>query len=300
MKKNGYFQILLVLLLIVSLNGCLGESPTPPVGKCHWAGVRASTYGIATLYSSFPSPPIWVDAMYQMAAHWSKSTPTAIWLVGVVSSETTGTILQFTAPRGAYDSKIQFNPNVVNHESFLTYFDSQDIKVFLQLEPGFASVTDQITATLKKFAVHNCVAGLAIDVEWYQNAASGSASGSVTDALAQEWETLVQSYNQNYRLLLKHWDSQYFPPNYKGQIIFCCDGQNHSSKTQFLQEHRQMARFAYPNPVIYQIGYPSDQAWWGKYSDAPKNLGDMLINQTAGDQECGVIWVDFSFNQLQE
>jgi hypothetical protein len=299
MKKSSYLQILLVLLLIVSLNGCLGKSSASSADKCKWAGVRESTYGISSFYASFPSPPVWADAIYQMASRWSGAIPTAIWLVGVVSTETTGTILQFTAPEGTYDSKIQFNPKVANHEFCLTYFDIHCIKVFLQLEPGFASVTDQINAVLKKFAHHRCVAGLAIDVEWYQNAASGGTSGSVTDALAQKWETLVQSYNQDFRLLLKHWDSQYFPPNYKGRIIFCCDGQGAGSLNKFLQEHQKMADYAYPNPVVYQIGYPSDQTWWGKYSDALKTLGDALISQTPDDQDCGIVWVDFSFGQFK-
>jgi hypothetical protein len=298
MKKCFDLQILLVFLLIGSVSGCMGGSSISSGGKCKWAGVRASTYGIDAYFSSFPNPPVWADAMYKTASRWSGSTPTAIWLVGVVSSETTGTILQFAAPEGTYDSKIQFNPDAANHESSLTYFDSHGIKVFLQLEPGFASVTDQIAAVLKKFAHHRCLAGLAIDIEWYQNAASGGTSASVTDTLAQEWEKLVQSYNQNFRLLLKHWDSQYFPPNYKGRLIFCCDSQNHNSETHFLQKHQQMAASVYPNPIVYQIGYPSDQAWWGGYPDALKTLGDALINQTPDDQDCGVIWVDFSFAQF--
>jgi hypothetical protein len=299
-KKCYYLEILLGLFLISITSVCTGETSTlsPSPQKCLWAGVRASTYGIRNFCSAFPSPQIWANAMNHMSTHWAGSTPTAIWLVGMVSSETTGTILQFAAPKGAYDSKIQFDPSAADHESCLNYFDNHGIKVFLQLEPGFANVTDQITAVLKKFAHHSCVAGLAIDVEWYQNALSGGTSGSVTDKLAEEWEALVKTYNQNFRLLLKHWNPKYLPQTYRGQIIFCCDDEKNGSKTQFLKEHQEMAQFAYPNPVIYQIGYPSDEGWWGAYSDAPKALGDALINQTPDDQDCGVLWIDFSFDQF--
>jgi hypothetical protein len=311
MRPYLRFRFLVGLLLISLISGCMGGNiPPVPAGKCKWAGVRASTYGIDNFYPEldppFPSPQVWAIAINHMASHWAGSTRMAIWLVGEVDFSTTGTTLQFKAPKGVtYDPLIEFDPSVADHESCLSFFDIYGIKVFLQLEPGFASVTDQIDAVLRTFAHHPCVAGLAIDVEWYKCASSGETlayldnDNDVTGtSIAAKWEKQVQSYNSNYRLLLKHYKSKCLPQTYRGQIIFCCDDERNGTEKVFLAEHRQMAEFCYPNPIIYQIGYPSDQAWWSKYSDAPKALGDALISQTPNDQACGVLWVDFSFTTL--
>jgi hypothetical protein len=272
--------------------------PSPSPSKCKWAGVRESKYGVDEIKIGFPSPQGWANAMNHMASHWNGSAPTAIWLVGEVDFGTTGTTLQFTSPGGNYDSLIKFNPSGVDHESCLNYFDQQGIQIFLQLEPGFASITDQINAVLRKFGHHPCVAGLAIDIEWYKHAGDNGMNAYVSDALAKQWEAQVKSFNSRYWLLLKHFEERYLPPTYRGDIIFCCDDEQNGSLNSFLSEHRTMAEFCYPNPVIYQIGYPSDKSWWGRYSDPPQVLGDALINQTRDGQECGVIWVDFSLDIL--
>jgi hypothetical protein len=325
MKRFIFIPTFGILFLVIILSGCTGASPivtvspiipsatTPAVSadKCKWAGVRASTYGMdgfkAYFNDRFPLPQVWDTAMTHMASHWEGATKTAIWLVGVADSETGGTILQFAKPGalGACDSLIKFNPQGVDHEACLTYFDSHGISVFLQLEPGSASVENQIDAVLLKFKRHGCVAGLAIDVEWYKRASSDDPMAYLDTekdpdgtSIAEKWERAVKKHNPNFRLLLKHWSPNYMAQDYKGQIIFCCDGQGEDSKQKFLNEHKRMADFAYPNPVIYQIGYPRDKVWWGHYPDPPKTLGDDLIRQTRNGQECGVLWVDFSFDQL--
>jgi hypothetical protein len=291
--------------------GPTNSAPAASAAHCKWAGVRASTYGIdgfkANFNAKFPLPQVWDTAMTHMASHWTGATKTAIWLVGMVDSETGGTILQFTKPGalGAYDRLIKFNPQGVDHEACLTYFDSHGITVFLQLEPGNADVEKQIDAALLKFKHHRCVAGLAIDVEWYKRSATIDPAPYLDAdqdpngiSIAEKWERAVKKHSPDFRLLLKHWSPKYLTQNYKGQIIFCCDGQGEDSEQKFLNEHKRMAEFAYPNPIIYQIGYPSDKAWWGQYPDPPQTLGDDLIRQTRNGQDCGVLWVDFSFDQL--
>jgi hypothetical protein len=320
MKRCFFILAFGVLSSVIILSDCTGASltaavspiiPETPTVTCKWAGVRASTYGIVKFEShfgvKFPGPQTWDSAMTRMASYWDGATKTALWLVGIVDSETGGTTLQFTKPRnlGAFDNLIKFNPQGVNHEACLTYFDNHGITVFLQLEPGNASVEKQIDAVFLKFKHHPCVAGLAIDVEWYKRSSSREPAAYLDadqdpdgTSVAEKWEGMVKKHNPRFRLLLKHWSPKYLAQNYKGQIIFCCDGQGEGSEKNFLDEHKRMAEFAYPNPVIYQIGYPIDKAWWGPFPDPPKNLGDDLIRQTKNGQDCGVLWVDFSFDQL--
>jgi hypothetical protein len=88
------------------------------------------------------------------------------------------------------------------------------------------------------------------------------------------------------------------PPSYRGNIVFCCDDEQNGSLEVFLKEHKEVADKFYPNPVIYQIGYPSDKTWWGKYGDAPTVMGDALAAQSNKDQDIGIMWVDFSLNVL--
>jgi LysM repeat protein len=269
--------------------------------KPKWAGVRESVYGVEQVaHIPFPNPQGWANAMNHMASHWPGSSPTAIWLVSEVQYDTVPkgiTTLQFSSPGGNYDSLIDFNPNIIDHEAYLSFFDSQGIKIFPQIEPGYASVPDQIDAVLRKFVHHSCVQGFAIDVEFFGVASQNEKNDMVSDTLAQQWETQVKSYNSKYQLLLKHFNVTSLPPHYRNDIIFCCDSQNHADMNDFLRTHKKMADFCGSNPIIYQIGYDSDAKWWKSLSnDPPKTLGDALIAQTEPDRDYGVIWIDFTLN----
>jgi hypothetical protein len=299
-KKKIVSVFLLTVLVFSFVTTSEGTDSGPH--KVKWAGIRESAYGVKMAgINPFPDPAGWSKAMSSMASRWQGSVPSAIWLVGEVDYGTKGATLQFTSPGGTYDAKIEFNPNQykgVNHEACLSYFDTHGIKVWLQIEPGFASVPDQINAVLKKLGHHNSVLGLAIDVEWYKKASDEGDNAYVTDSEAKNWESLVKSYNNSFTLLLKHYDPKYLPPSYRGNIVFCCDDEQNGSLEVFLKEHKEVADKFYPNPVIYQIGYPSDKTWWGKYGDAPTVMGDALAAQSNKDQDIGIMWVDFSLNVL--
>ncbi len=303
--KKKFVPIVLFITLLIPLimvSESVNTNAAATTSKVKWAGVRESAYGVNEAgISPFPSPAGWAKAMNSMTSRWQGSTPAAIWLVGEVDYGTSGATLQFSSPGGTYDPKIVFDPNQykgVNHEACLNYFDTHGVKVWLQIEPGFASVTDQINAVLKKFSSHPCVLGLAIDVEWYKKASDYGDNDYVSDSMAKEWENLVKSYNKNFTLLLKHYDPVYLPPIYRGDIVFCCDDELNGSLEIFLSEHKEMADMFYPNPFIHQIGYPSDKTWWGQYDDAPKALGDALAAQAREGQDIGIMWVDFSLKVL--
>ncbi|GAG84397.1 unnamed protein product [marine sediment metagenome] len=52
----------------------------------------------------------------------------------------------------------------------------------------------------------------------------------------------------------------------------------------------------YPNPVMYQIGYPADKNWWNKLDNPPKDIGDALDEAIPNDM--GIIWVDFTLRDV--
>jgi hypothetical protein len=261
-----------------------------------WAGVRSSPYGI----SPFPSPQGWTNAMSTMASYFPGSTPTGVWLVGEIffNGTNSGQGLNFPNPGGTWDSRIQFS-STDSYESYLSYFDTHGIKVFLQFEPGYAPLDQLFQVTYNQYGDHPSVIGFGVDVEWYRSSCDGCANATVNDSTAQSWENAVESLNPNYRLFLKHYDSSNLPPTYRGDIIFIDDSEENGSYNNFLNEMINFADFFYPADVMYQIGYPSDKPWWSQLaSPIPQTIGRELSRQTQAGQDCGIVWVDFSLRDV--
>jgi hypothetical protein len=233
-----------------------------------------------------------------MAGYFSGATPIGVWLVGEIffNGENSGQGLEFPNPGGAYDSKIEFS-DTDKHEEYLSYFDSHGIKVFLQFEPGFADIEDLIDATYLQYGDHSSIIGFGIDVEWYQSECDGCENTAVSDATAQAWEEKVKEVDSNYRLFLKHYDKSFLPPGYRGDIIFIDDSEENGDYDTFKYEMGGFAEFFYPSDVMFQIGYESDKSWWKNLADpVPQTIGEALAAQT--DQNCGIVWVDFTLNDV--
>ena len=218
----------------------------------------------------------------------------AIWLVGAVNTTTGDADLEFPSPGGWY-SKITFT-SYDKHENYLNYFDSNGIKVLLQVEPGFADVRTLIDLVLNHYGSHPCVAGFGVDAEWYRNFITGRPGTHITDMDAAVWEAEIKSFNQSYRLFIKHYDKSYLCPTYRGDFIFVDDSQQFAGINEFIADMSDFAAQFYPNPVLYQIGYENDKSWWRKYDNPAVALGKRLADQTR--QACGIIWVDFTLREL--
>jgi hypothetical protein len=267
----------------------------PPSGKVQWTGVRSSRYGI----SPFPDACGWTNAMTTMSGYFPGSTPTSLWLTGEIffNGTNSGQDLNFPNPGGTWDSRIHFASSDQN-ESYLTYFDTHGIKVFLQFEPGYAPLDQLFQVTYNRYGHHPSVIGFGVDVEWYQSQCDGCANVPVPDSTAQAWENKVKSLNPNYRLFLKHYDSAQLPPSYRGNIIFVNDSEQNGSYNNFLNEMINFADTFYPADVMYQIGYPSDKPWWSTLANPiPKTMGDELARRTQ-QNHMGIIWVDFSLRDV--
>jgi len=269
------------------------ETPLPPSlqnhGNVTFAGVRSSSYGI----EPFPSPAGWEKAMRTMSDYFENSTPCAIWIVGEMSgSEDCHLFFPGDGKEYAY---ISFD-SVDRHEEFLTAFDNMGISVFLQVESANANVTTLIDLVLGRYGHHPCVIGFGVDVEWYREADNPGWGVKVDDATAQQWEARVKAHGPEYRLFLKHWDSRWMPPQYRGDIIFVDDGQEFRGLNSMVDEFTNAwANRFYPNIVFFQIGYPSDRPWWGLLTNPPKTIGDALQGRTR--QNCGIFWVDFTLRE---
>jgi hypothetical protein len=278
-----------VLALMPTL--CIGQSGGQRV---KFAGVRSSAYGI----KPFPTPEGWGKAMNTMAGYFPGSTPVGVWIAGRLNGRTTGINLEFPRPNDGVDyGPLYTFADTDKHEPFLSYFDANGIKVFLQIEPGFADVNKSMDLVLNRYKHHPSVIGFGIDIEWFNNAKTDAPNGLATDALVKGWEANVKSHNPKYRLFVKHFRKGDLPPSYRGDVVFVNDSQQIASLDEFIAEYKDFADFFYPNTVMFQIGYRSDKVWWGNLATPiPKVLGEKLVSKTR--QDCGVVWVDFTLRDV--
>ncbi|MCX8010496.1 MAG: T9SS type A sorting domain-containing protein [Ignavibacteria bacterium] len=260
------------------------------------AGFRASRILSSYPNNQFPSADYWVSTGRLMAGKFPSANPASIWIVSLYLSNGI-TQLNFPNPGGNYPY-INFISTDQN-ESYLTRFDQEGFKVWLQVEPGAASIDTLIHLVLNRYKHHPCVKGFGIDVEWYlANLYPGGKK--VTNEEAQRWEQKVKSFDTSYTLFLKHYGQSWMPPNYRGQIFFVDDSQdfNFSSNpfNAMVNEFKSWGQKFFPNKVGFQYGYRADTTWWKKLNDPPATIGNTLI---ANIPNCyGLFWVDFTITQV--
>ena len=294
MKRNALILIVLSGLILLG-GGCTAKKEyvidkNAAVENVKYAGVRSSAYGI----KPFPEPEAWQVAMTSMQTRFEGSVPCGIWIVGVMGGKY-ACRLEFPAD-GRQDSNIVYL-DYDKHEPYLDYFDAEGIKVFLQVEPANADMTDLIDIVLNRYKQHPCVIGFGVDVEWYREADNPDWGVKVGDALARDWEAQVKAHNPDYRLFLKHWDRDWMPPTYRGDIIFVDDSQMLEDFDAMLEEFIDYWSGHFePNMVFFQIGYSSDRPWWQKLDDPPRDIGAAIAQHIS--QNCGVFWVDFTLREV--
>jgi hypothetical protein len=121
-----------------------------------------------------------------------------------------------------------------HNEEALTLFDQVGLQVWLQVEPGDASMKELIHIMLNRYGHHPSVMGVGVDVEWFHS--DGTPEGrAVTDEEAAAWVTAVRSHNPQYRLFLKHWEQQMMPPTYRDGMLFVDDSQQFESLDELVR-----------------------------------------------------------------
>lgn len=286
-------KLLTLLLIVVFIFSC-----TDQVKGVKYTSVRSSTYGIIP----FPGPSGWKNAINSISGKFSGSQSFIVWILAEL-----GPTYEICHAHFPSDGKKEYEniifDNVDTNEIYLDYFDDQGIKVFLQVEPGSADVGELIDLVLTRYQHHESVIGFGVDNEWYKQAEAekqGLNPGfgmKVFDEDAEAWEKHVKSYNKDYRLFLKHWDVDWMPQKYRGDIIFINDTQEIASLKGMMYEYKNWADAFYPNDVIFQTGYLSDKRWWGKLHDPVKDIAK-AVKKYGVKQDYGICWVDFTLGDV--
>mgnify|MGYP001164718032 CR=1 FL=1 len=253
------------------------------------AGFRASRYGI----DPFPDPAHWAFIGSEMASRFPGAGQGCVWIVGVfLDNGDCG--LNFPSPGGDY-RYIHFLEEDQN-EAALSFFDGAGLSVWLQVEPGRASVLDLIDLVLRRYGHHACVKGVGVDVEWYKTDASHPEGRPVSDLAAMLWSLRARSYARTYTVFLKHWLIDKMPPLFRRGLWFINDSQQFNSLAQMVNEFRAWGEHFWPSSVGFQFGYEADKPWWRLLADPPRNIGDAI--RTVIPNTLGLFWVDFTIRDI--
>ena len=245
------------------------------------AGFRYSVYGPE--YD--PGANYWDSVGNVIASIFDDASPECIWIVGVIVSR--GCNLNFPV-EGSYD--LIRGSNIDHNEEIFNLFDQSGFRVWLQVEPGNASIDDLIDIVMSRYAHHPCITGFGVDVEWLET--STPIGRRVTDIEAKRWVQKIKFYNPRYRLFLKHWEVGKMPPSFRDDVVFIDDSQMFNDINQMVREFKYWGNYFKPADVGFQFGYPYDKKWWGDYENPVKYIGDSIINEIPNAKS--LFWVDFT------
>ncbi len=177
------------------------------------------------------------------------------------------------------------------NEEALRLFDQLGFRIWLQIEPGYASVDKLFHHVLKQYAKHPCVVGIGLDVEWNRSI-NPDGGEPVTDDQARAWLAIAKSYNPKFRLFLKHWLPEKMPLTVREGLLFVDDSQVFPSAEPMVQEFADWGKHFAPSPVAFQIGYPADRPWWSKMKNPPTDIGIQILKAVPNTE--AIFWVDYS------
>ncbi|MBN2801769.1 MAG: hypothetical protein JXR91_01610 [Deltaproteobacteria bacterium] len=255
------------------------------------AGFRASSYGLAEKGITYNDYSYLGGVGTTMSNYFTDGRPSALWIVGEIdTNENPGTCMLNFPNDSSFIENAIFQECDEN-EAALTHFDSLGYKLWIQVEPGMADVGKLIDAILDRYSHHPCVAGFAVDAEWYSTTSEDGGT-EVSDADASSWLSKIKSYNPKYSLVLKHWLSNYMPSPMDG-IIYVSDSQNVSDYATLKSNFQQWSYDMGTADIGYQVGYDKDKFWWDTLTNPPEYIGTDLKN-TFGERMKAYFWVDFT------
>lgn len=197
-----------------------------------------------------------------------------IWDVGGIDESAGTCILNFP-----YDQEyphMYFRTQDQN-ENYLTSFDNNGIKVWLEVEPGFANISQLIDLVLERYGHHLCVLGFAVDLEYHWGWPSTRTTVPVTNAEANQWVNKIKSHNTNYKLILIHWLTNIMPPTVREGIVFINDAQNFDDLDSLMNTFKEWSQNFSQTDVGYIFGYSSDLKWFSEMGNPPREIGSALI-----------------------
>jgi len=262
------------------------------------AGVYYYTKPSKTIYSGFRalgwlglSPEYWVNLTKKVASSIPGTSPAGIAIVGDVSIQTGICMLSFPSNQ-TYPHVLFGNQDI--DEDYLTAFDDNGIKIWVQVEPGFADVDQLIDLVLGRYSHHPCVLGFGIDLEWRWGDTKETVP--VTDEEANRWVNKIKQYNPDFKLFLKHWLPKNMPPTAREGIVFIDDAQNFEGLDPLVQEFKSWGENFSETDVGFQVGYRRDREWWSKLENPPREVGLALIQNIPNCRF--VFWTDETILEL--
>jgi hypothetical protein len=242
------------------------------------------------------TPAYWANVGDAMTKNFTTSStkpiPAAVWITSFYGDA--GNIYATFPSGGTALPHVSFTSADYN-EVFLTEFDKRGTHVWLQIEPGAASVDSLIDIVLTRYKNHRCVAGFGIDVEWLDQQLD-SYGRPVTDVEAARWEKKVRGYDSSYTLFLKHFMKNRMPATYRGNIMFVDDSQQFTGFNNCISDFKAWGQAFAPSKVAFQFGYPDDRYWWSTLSNPPQTIGNALLSSIPNT--AALVWVDFTITEV--
>jgi hypothetical protein len=285
MRIGNRTRRIIATVVGIAVVGCTGAPETPVIEVTEatvGAGFRYSVYGPD--YN--PGPEYWAMVGQQMAARFEDSVPEAVWIVGRLHDE--GCELSFPVNS---DNALITGTVEDQSDATLSLFNGLGFRVWLQVEPGNAPVDELLNLMLERYRHHESVIGVGIDVEWYRSVDVPEGQ-AVTDDEARSWLEIARSFDPEYRLFLKHWEIGKMPPTARDGLMFIDDSQILPSLDAMVDEFAVWGEAFAPAPVGFQYGYPSDHPWWSQLEDAPRDIGQAILDRVPNT--AGLYWVDFT------
>jgi hypothetical protein len=281
------------LAAVTLVTACDGNDSKAPL----LVGLRRSSYGLSAQRADHAW---WADRARQYATHFKDAQPAILEIVSTYQ-DNGSTQLEFARPaddKGPTDKMI-FSGSRVDHDKALAEYDRQKVKAILQLEPGEADVARCFEMAWSKFKSHPCIAGFAVDAEWYFTAKSKDKSGlQIPDAEAKKWMNEILAWNPDFILILKHWDPKHMPPTYRHPHLWLLsDSQDFKSQREWQADLVVWSRAFKDSAVGYQFGYPKDRPWWSQSSQPPADLGQALLSAAPNCRM--LLWVDFTADKVE-
>lgn len=214
----------------------------------YYTGTTGSRYGI----EPFPSSSEWeelIDGVHTAAD--KKSEKALLWIVGTYYRG--GLKLNF--PGESEVESISFD-NFDFNTQYLKYFSKKGIDVFLTIEPGAADINTAVDLVLKEYGSSGYIKGIAIDLEWYEgeNILKREEISSILK--------LLLDYNENYTLIIKHWNINGFDKVDSSSIIYVQTMEGLNSIAEVSKRHKFWSRTLYPNRVGLELGFDSNKKYW--------------------------------------
>lgn len=255
-------------------------------GNDFFIGTTGSRYGI----NPFPNAELWVDYLKKLSSIDKDAQMSILWAVGTYKSD--GMKLSYpghdTPKNNIYYSDIDYN------EDYLTYFDNNDIKVYLLIEPGIVSAADIINDILERYSSHKSVAGVCVDLEWYR----GGNNNNVYLKDIGRWLNTVLYFNDEYKLMVKHWNIKKIEPLLNESVVYIQSMQGITNIDELKRRHSLWVRKFYPCHVGLEVGFEKNIKLGGDFDVSINSIHNEIIELSA--EKSSIYWNESTLNIYNE